>query len=44
MGTWEDIRHPTLGCLEGGGYGAVKAYLERSRGGGPDLLAGKPER
>ena len=34
MGTWEDIRHRTPACLEGGGYGVVKMYLGRSGGGG----------
>jgi hypothetical protein len=29
MGTWEDIRHRTPGCLEGGDYGLVTVYLER---------------
>jgi hypothetical protein len=31
MGTWEDIRHTTTACLEGGDYGVVKVYLERRR-------------
>src|SRR5262249_11213118 len=31
MGTWEDIRHDDLSCLEGGDYGVVKMYLERPR-------------
>jgi hypothetical protein len=43
MGTWEDIRHRTPACLEGGDYGVVRVYLERSRRGGADSLAGKPE-
>lgn len=31
MGTWEDIRHQTLDCLQGGEYGVVAAYLSRPR-------------
>lgn len=31
MGAWEDIRHQTLECLEGGEYGTVVVYLSRLR-------------
>jgi hypothetical protein len=31
MGTWEDIEHPDTACLEGGTYGVVALYLQRSR-------------